>query len=240
MNKFADRKRGKNIPARRQRACLVDALEQRTLFAVNPSVVDLLVAYTPAALNYIGGDANKMTNKIRRMVADADSALVNSQINASFRIVGIMQTSYTGDAAGATSQSVVAAAEATGQGFDDVNAMKTSVGADDVLLVANTNNGGYTESNPGYSVIYPKAMNQDVGVHELGHELGGGHSRARDGVPTGNGVAWDSTVSIGGITLGEVFSGAISITSPTPISRFAGSRWACPTARPTPPTTPRR
>ena len=142
----------------------MESLESRTLFAVNPSVVDLLVAYTPAALNYIGSDTNKMANKIRRMVADADAALVNSKINASFRIVGIMQTGYTGDAAGTTSQAVTAAAEATGQGFDDVNAMKAQVGADVVAIVANTSNGGYTDS---------QRIQRDLSP---GHEPGRGRS----------------------------------------------------------------
>ena len=89
----APRRRSGRDRLRYATGVVVEAVESRILFAVNPSVVDLLVAYTPQALQAVGSQA-KMVNKIDRAIADVDQTLSNSEVNVSYRIVDIMETAY--------------------------------------------------------------------------------------------------------------------------------------------------
>ncbi len=167
---------------------LIETLERRTLLAANPSVIDVLALYTPGALAYHGGDAGRLQAHFSAAIETANLALVNSEIAAVFRIVGVQPISYTGsndlflDRIRLTNPS---------DGFmDSAHTLRNTFGADLVtLLTEGAQNGGnaslptnLTELNSGnfafsannIDAIQPGNLTL---AHELGHNLGGGHER---------------------------------------------------------------
>ncbi len=190
----------------------VERLESRTLLAVNSAVIDLLVPYTAAALQGAGGQT-AIVNKINRAVADLNATLSNSQVAATVRLVGTMQTSFVEDPAG------VAADSNALPTIPDIAAMKQKLGADLVDLwvgpadktqrppdsegIANEPTS-LTQADPSqaYAVQWWGDSNANLTVHEIGHLLGGGHVQGQDGAPHVIPYAYDYIATVGNATYG--------------------------------------
>src|SRR5688572_8087156 len=83
---------------RRQRMLMrsvCESVEPRRLLSVTPVVVDLLALYTPGASAAHGGNA-AIEKLIRESVDAANSALINSEIAMTIRLVHSQSISYTG------------------------------------------------------------------------------------------------------------------------------------------------
>lgn len=137
--------------------------------------IDVLVAYTPAAMKNAGG-ADAIKALIQMGVADSNKAYQTSGVNLSLRLVGTIavtqaESSFTSD---------LTALKGTTDGkWDAVHAERKRVGADLVALVAYYANSstagiGYVGSTyaSGFSITKTTAFKQFSFTHELGHNIG--------------------------------------------------------------------
>lgn len=147
--------------------------------ALATPVIDVLVAYTPAALKN-AGSVSAMKALIQMGVADSNTSYQNSGVNLSLRLVGIMalsqaENSFTSD---------LSALKGTSDGkWDGVHAQRKAVGADLVAVVAYYANSstagiGYVGStySSGFSITKTTSFKQLSFTHELGHNIGLNHS----------------------------------------------------------------
>jgi hypothetical protein len=159
------------------------------------SVFDLLVVYTPASRNTVGGTA-AMQNLITTGVIETNLAYANSGIIPRLRLVHTAEVDYTE----ATDISIdLDRLRAPSDGFlDSVHALRNQHRADFVkLMVANPLGGcGIAflmagASNPGFSESAFSVTAQNCVTpnytfgHELGHNMGCNHEPSD---PTGNGA----------------------------------------------------
>ncbi|QOV90484.1 SdrD B-like domain-containing protein [Humisphaera borealis] len=161
----------------------VEQLESRRLCAVNPTVVDVAVYYTPAARNSVGGVEN-LSHRLDRAIADTNVILANSRIDATVRLVWFGETSYKESGTLATD---LGRLQNPADGYlDAVHAQRTSRGADLVhLLVADGDDGGraYQLDDPskswsefGFAVSQARYTNIEyIFAHETMHNSGAGH-----------------------------------------------------------------
>ncbi|AZZ37920.1 hypothetical protein CIK05_14290 [Bdellovibrio sp. qaytius] len=149
-----------------------------TAMAAVPTI-DVLVAYTPAALNNVGG-LSAMKALIQMGVADSNKAYQSSGVNLALRLVGIMalsqsESSFTSD---------LSSLKGTSDGkWDGVHAERKRLGADLVSVVAyypstSTAGIGFVGSSysSGFSITKTTAFKQFSFTHELGHNIGLNHS----------------------------------------------------------------
>ncbi len=157
------------------------------------TVIDLLVAYTPKALTNASGQAG-IESKIVNAVAKANQAYINSNIDMQLNLVHMVQTNYTesGDM-GVTLNDITGANDGK---MDEIHALRTQYGADQVALVsadANFCGIAYVMSNAGssfapyaFSVIHDDSrsacLSNNTLAHELGHNQGDAHNRENAGV----------------------------------------------------------
>jgi hypothetical protein len=193
---------------------LVQSLETRTLFASSPSVIDLMIVYTPQALSE-AGSIDQLNYRIDRSIGETNMALANSQVNATVRLVHEAEVNYT--------ESGVILADLnniqSGSGpFSGVPAMRDQYGADLVSLWVGSGSGDEAgrafqpddPANPqpsyGYNVVqYQYADNNYVFAHETGHNLGAGHDRT-DPSPRVIPIAYGKTFTLGNYTVGDIMS----------------------------------
>ena len=155
-----------------------EAAEDVSALAATP-VIDVLVAYTPAALKN-AGSAAAMKSLIQMGIADSNKAYQSSGVNLSLRLVGTMaltqnESSFSSD---------LSALKGTSDGkWDTVHAERKRVGADLVSLVAYYANSstagiGYVGSSysSGFSITKTTAFKQFSFTHELGHNIGLNHT----------------------------------------------------------------
>jgi peptidyl-Asp metalloendopeptidase len=150
---------------------------------VNGVVIDIMVAYTPAAATAYGGVANTVSS-ITTAVTNMNVANTNSGVNSniSFNLVHTYQVTYT--ESGATSTDLTRL-RTNGDGImDDVHTQRNLYSADLVSLIVasptNTCGIGYLNSNPtnysannGFNVtVYNCVVSNFSMSHELGHNMG--------------------------------------------------------------------
>jgi hypothetical protein len=141
--------------------------------------IDVLVAYTPAALKN-AASVSAMKALIQMGVADSNKAYQASGVNLSLRLVGILALSQ----AEASFSSDLSALKGTSDGkWDAVHAQRKRLGADLVAVVAYYPNSstagiGYVGStyNSGFSITKTTSFKQYSFTHELGHNIGLNHT----------------------------------------------------------------
>lgn len=156
---------------------------------VNPTVVDVMVVYTPAASGSVGGDA-AIRQKIDDGMAYANRALLNSNLNVQVRLV------YAGPVDYAESGSInrdLSRLALTRDGFlDGVHALRDRYFADVVSLWTADGGGGDTiglayiagrasGADDAFSVIVAPHADESTFAHELGHTFGAGHAPGDSG-----------------------------------------------------------
>ncbi|HEX8913864.1 MAG TPA: SdrD B-like domain-containing protein [Humisphaera sp.] len=187
----------KSYPARSRRRlarAAVDALEPRQLFAVTSPVIDLLVAYTPAAATSVGG-STAVLQRVTRAVADANMILANSKVDASIRLVGLTQVDYT-ETTNDLPTDLDRLRNPSDGYADSIHASRDAAGADVVHLLVS--DGGadagfaYRPDDPavsyadyGFAVSAAQYATTDyVFAHEVMHVLGAAHADGEDPVPS--------------------------------------------------------
>lgn len=152
------------------------------------SLVDVLVAYTPAARAAVGG-SSEMAARIDLMVALADSALRGAGTGG-IRLVHRVEVAYTTSSDVFTTLSLL---QGTSDGhLDEIHAMRNEYGADLVSLVLSRSEFGHSACGVAYSSVHPSygfSVVRCVGggaiffAHEVGHNLGLKHDWYTDTAP---------------------------------------------------------
>ncbi len=144
-------------------------------YALNPTVLNLAVVYTPAALGVMGS-AQAMESLIDTVVFYNNMVYFNSGINAQMQLVYSGQVNYTEQG------SMFTDLPNMGNGtISAIQAIQSSYGAVMVnMLVAGSDPVMGLGFLPGHysmeHVIFAEAM-----IHEMGHNLGCGHDFANGG-----------------------------------------------------------
>jgi hypothetical protein len=184
--------------------------------AAGDTVVDLLVAYTPAARDAAGGDS-AIRNSIQTTVASANQAFTNSGVQIEFSLVHMMLVNY--DEAGGDVTTALAPLRNTNDGvMDEVHAARNTYGADLVSLWIQGSAGGpwggtvgygYQLASPVSTSFAPWAFNTVerywapslTMAHELGHNMGAQHDRAN----SSNAGAYSYSYGYQNAVLGSAF-----------------------------------
>lgn len=148
-------------------------------------VVDLLVAYTPAAASAAGN----ISSLISQAIAQANTTYDNSGINVLLNLAYATQVSYT--ESGSTETDCNRFAGTNDSYMDGIHSLRTQYNADAcVLITVNGDDAGWAQSiTADYStafcaVRYDYAVNQISFTHEIGHLQGARHQfKIDNGVP---------------------------------------------------------
>lgn len=146
-------------------------------------VHDLLVVYTPAARARYG--KGTLESLVQNAVQAANQAYRNSGVAITLELVGLQEVNYTESG---SMKSVLTALQKTGDGqLDAVHAMRDSVGADIVTLLAEAEDScGIAWSMRGervaaartaFNVVNPGCLSNQSLAHEVGHNQGNMHDR---------------------------------------------------------------
>ena len=144
-------------------------------------VLDILVAYTPAARARVGG-TSAIKALIHIGIADTNAALAGSGANMQVRLVGTLETKQ--NETGNYNSDLAALKGTTDSRWNEVHAVRKQLGADQVSLI-----GAYTRTYSPVGIGYYKATKSSAFTivkydtfknytfaHELGHNIGLDHS----------------------------------------------------------------
>lgn len=150
---------------------------------VSGVVIDIMVAYTPAAATAYGGVANTVSS-ITTAVTNMNVANSNSGVssNISFNLVRTYQVTYTESGTTSTDLSRL---RTNGDGYmDDIHTQRSTYFADLVTLIVasptttcgvgylNTNPTNYSANNGFNVTVYNCVVGNYSMSHELGHNMG--------------------------------------------------------------------
>lgn len=154
---------------------------ERTGIAGTGPVIDVLVAWTPAARNSAGG-VNGIQATIAGWAASTNQYYANSLVKQSIRIVRTQETAFTETTSAGTDLDLL---RGTTDGFmDELHAARNQWGADLVHLVSNsigvcgiaylqtTVSTGFASLGFGLTVL---SCGASTFAHELGHNMGCAH-----------------------------------------------------------------
>lgn len=159
------------------------------------TTVDVMVLYTP------GFSTGSPVTKINQLVALANQAYVNSQVNVQLRVVHTQQVSYSESTSNTTA--LEAMTDGTDPAFSTVADLRTQKGADLVVLIrpySDTTHGSCgvawvlgssgqpMDPSGGYAVVSYGSSGSyychDISLaHEIGHNMGSAHDQAHASVP---------------------------------------------------------
>jgi Metallo-peptidase family M12B Reprolysin-like/Bacterial pre-peptidase C-terminal domain len=198
-----------------------EALEPRKLLAANPTVIDLLVLYTTQAKTDQGGDA-AIQSDIQNLVTAVNTAMQNSLIPITIRLVHSQEIAYTGSGDVQTDEQRLQAGSGV---FSSVASIRSTYGADLVDLITNGNDNNTIEAGFASQMTSLATAGPSIGftavdefalgpsnltlAHEIGHNLGSAHARGDNSAPPGpydydygyrfqgnNGTFYDDIMSI--------------------------------------------
>ena len=171
------------------------------------TLIDLLVVYDTNAVAWVKAQSSDITNFARAAVEKANNALANTGLdtNFNFRLVGVaaFATNLTDVSIGLSTIRPNSTAYNPAAPFTNIDTLRTSVGADDVVLLIDTGSAygttglGYSlESDPvssfapfAYCCCSIRSVNSShTMTHEVGHNLGAGHSNMQSN--GGSGPQW--------------------------------------------------
>jgi len=193
--------------------CTLETLELRRLLSADP-VIDVMVLYTPEAVQQAGGTA-ALTARINRAMSDTNLALANSQVNASVRLVHEGEVNYT--ESGVINTDLLDLQQGVGS-LGSVAGLRRQYGADLVSLWVGNEAGteageAFQPDGPataqaqfGFNVVEAQyATNNYVFAHEVGHNLGAGHDRS-DPSPRAIPYAYGKTFYLGNYFVGDIMN----------------------------------
>ncbi|NNM27584.1 MAG: hypothetical protein HKO59_16670 [Phycisphaerales bacterium] len=145
------------------------------------SIIDVLIAYTPAARTSAGGIAAIEAEAVLSIAASND-AYANSDVAQRLRLVHLLEVSYT-ESTGNYSQHLSRLRSTTDGIMDNLHSLRDSYGADMVSLFVNDGQycglaylmstpGAYFEANAFSVVTWTCAAGYYSFAHELGHNMG--------------------------------------------------------------------
>ncbi|MDQ7046915.1 MAG: zinc-dependent metalloprotease family protein [Sulfurovum sp.] len=163
-----------------------------TTQADDGSVIDVMIAYTTAAMN-VHGDVDGINAYIALSIAESNQAYTNSSI---FTQLNLVHTVEVTDIANDFSNNLSYMQSTNDGNYDNIHALRDQYGADMVSLfitdprycgLAYLNTGDLSlDAKTGFSVV---SENCAVGyysfAHELGHNMGSGHDPENAGTPCG-------------------------------------------------------
>lgn len=136
------------------------------------SVVDILVVWTPAAEDLVGGEPQTLS-EVDMHVAFTNDAFDRSGAFVSLNLVGAEKVDYLEAVGGSTADMVALSTLGDGQ-MDGVHARRDALGADLVYLLVS---GGIGLASAPYFVS--PVRGRSIFAHEVGHGFGVGHERKR-------------------------------------------------------------
>ncbi len=148
------------------------------------SVLDVLIVYTPAARNAMGG-TNGITSLANSAIAAANTAYTNSAVPTRLNLAHIAQVDYS-ESSFSTDLSRL---RGTSDGsMDEVHALRNQYNADFVAMLSAgsgscgiaylmTNNSPSFQSSAFSVTRYSCAVGNLTFAHELGHNMGCAHDR---------------------------------------------------------------
>lgn len=144
-------------------------------------VVDMLVAYTPNAMDKVGG-RSAMLALIQTGIADTNRAFLYSGVNLRARLVGTYRVLQ--NEAGSWSSDLAALRGKSDGRWDAIHAERARLGADQVTLIGAYTNAGSTNGiayiNAGatsaFAIVKTASFGAFTFTHELGHSIGLNHS----------------------------------------------------------------
>ena len=158
----------------------------------DPSPIDLMVVYTPEALEAEGGAAG-MNDLIQDAVDKTNDAFANSGVKTKLNLVHTVQVDYT--ESGNSSTELKQLKDRDDGDMDEVHQLRDQYGADIVsLFVSDLEDSagiasimpkpGYPFEDHAFNVVVTKyaASNYSL-AHEIGHNLGLAHNRKLQGSP---------------------------------------------------------
>jgi hypothetical protein len=158
-----------------------DTANDGTAQPLSDPVVDMLVAYTPAAREHQGGKA-AIEALIQMGVADTNQAFRDSGVGLQVRLVGMMETAQNESS---DLNGDLTALRGTNDGkWDEIHTMRKRLGADQVTLVAaylsNSSAAGIgyvnATASSAFTIMRDTYFRQYTLAHEFGHNLGLNHS----------------------------------------------------------------
>jgi peptidyl-Asp metalloendopeptidase len=158
-------------------------LDSGSVTAADPSVQDLLLVYTPKAVQRAGSVAT-LESRMLNAVAAANAAYLASEVGIRLNVVGMVQTHYT--ETGSNSETLGRLRGTTDGYMDEIHGIRTQSGADLVAMISEDSGCGvaYVMTSPSmgfasaaFSVINQGCFSNQTLAHEIGHNQGNGHDR---------------------------------------------------------------
>jgi len=149
---------------------------------------DLLVLYTTAAGNAMGGAA-AVENSMSARIATANTYLAQSQVdNISWHLVGVVEApNYTETGTLTTDLSALVNPTTSLGAF--AAQQRNQYGADQVLLIVNSSTDGFAgvAMTPGSYAVAVRTGSAGIDAHELAHNFGCHHDRQQENAPDNDG-----------------------------------------------------
>ncbi len=153
----------------------------------DPATIDILVAYTPAAKTWANANEGGISNVINQLMAKAQLACDNSQTYIAMRLVHAPEIAYTESSSAGTDLDRLTYTDGI---MDDIHTLRTTYGADLVVLLEYTDSTGgigwllnTASGSPSYGFSISRVQQASwsyTTIHEIGHNMGAHHHKAQN------------------------------------------------------------